>query len=358
MSQTKNKKQVGKKRKRLSLIIAVLAILLVITGVYAFGLSPVDPGNDEAIVVDIPSGTGASQVVYILDDAGLVRNVFFAKINARIGRYNSLQANAYIFSKGMSFPKMMNAINKGSFEYISKRSVEVADGARLEQVAAAMSKELDFSAQEIMDKWSDKKYIKKLIDKYWFLTDEILSDDVIYPLEGYLYADTYFVTTENSTIEEFTEMCLDRMDAELTPRKDQIKASGFTVHKFLTLTSIVTKEARAGDQPEVAGVFINRLNKNMSLGSDVTVCYIFQEDRVELKVSQLESDNPYNTRKFEGLPPGPICQVVGEGMDAVLKYKKTDNIYFFADADGKVHFFKTQAEFEKGIEEIGLLQDD
>lgn len=103
---------------------------------------------------------------------------------------------------------------------------------------------------------------------------------------------------------------------------------------------------------------MNRLNSGMSLGSDVTVCYIFQEDRVELKVSQLESDSPYNTRKVAGLPPGPICQVVADAVDAVLNYEASDDIYFFADEDGVVHYYKTQADFEQGIEDEGLLKDD
>ena len=180
----------------------------------------------------------------------------------------------------------------------------------------------------------------------------------MFPLEGYLYADTYFVTTDNATIEGFTEMCLDKMDSALSERRDQIDASGFSVHEFLTLTSIVTKEARSGDQPAVAGVFMNRLAQGMSLGSDVTVSYIFNEDRVELRQSQLDSDNPYNTRKFAGLPPGPISTVVGGAMDAVLDYTKSDDLYFFADGDGVVHFFKNQADFEQGIEDIGLLTDD
>jgi UPF0755 protein len=252
----------------------------------------------------------------------------------------------------------MKAINEGDFEYISKESIEVKDGARLEQVAAAMAEQLPFSQEEILAKWSDKAYVKELIGKYWFLTDDILDKDVMYPLEGYLYADTYFVTTDNASIEEFTEMCLDRMDEELTPRKEAIENSGFSVHELLTLTSIVTKEARAADQPKVAGVFMNRLDQNMSLGSDVTVCYIYNEDRVELKQSQLDSENPYNTRKFAGLPPGPICQVIGDAMDAVLNYEKSDDLFFFADEDGTVHYYKNNADFEQGIEDEGLLKDD
>ena len=355
--QPAKKRKKKKSSKGLWLLVLVLAVLVAAGGWYTLQLRPVDPGNEEAVVVEIPSGSGASYIVDILDGAGLVMNRTCAKINARIGGYNSLQANTYIFNKGMSFPSMMKAINKGDFNYISKETIEVRDGARLEQVAAAMAEQLPFTAEEIMAKWSDKDYVNELIGKYWFLTDEVLNDDVMYPLEGYLYADTYYVTTDNSTIEGFTEMCLDRMQEELDARKDQIEASGWTVHKFLTLTSIVTKEARAEDQAKVAGVFMNRLDQGMSLGSDVTVCYIFQEDRVELKQSQLDSDSPYNTRKFAGLPPGPICQVVGDAMDAVLNYEKSDNLFFFADEDGTVHYYKDQESFEQGIEDEGLLKD-
>lgn len=321
------------------------------------GLSAVEPGNEEPVTVEIPEGTGASGVVYELDAAGLVKNLLCARINAKIGGHHP-KANTYILNRSMSVSQMMDIIDNGDFEYISKETIEVKDGARLLQVADTMAGQLPFTSEEIMAKWSDKAYLNELIDKYWFLTNDILDKDVMYPLEGYLYADTYMLTTDNASIEEFTEMCLDRMDEELTARKDEIRKSGLSVHKLLTLTSIVTKEARAEDQAKVAGVFMNRLDEGMSLGSDVTVCYIYNEDRVELKQSQLDSDNPYNTRKFSGMPPGPICQVIGDAMDAVLNYEKSDDLFFFADEDGTVHYYKNNADFEQGIEDEGLLKDD
>ena len=342
--ETMRQAPVRKKKKGcghfLLVLILVLALLVGAGGWYTMGLRAVEPGSEEEVVVDIPNGSGASMIVEILDEAGLVRNKTCAKINAKIGGYNSLQANTYIFNKGMSFQQIMKVINEGNFDYLSKESIEVKDGARLTQVAAAISEQLPYSSDEILAKWNDKEYLNQLIEKYWFLTDDILGKDVMNPLEGYLYADTYYVTSGSDTIEGFTEMCLDRMDTELT------------------LTSIVTKEATAGDQAAVAGVFMNRLDQGMSLGSDVTVGYIFDIDRVELKQSQLDSDNPYNTRKFAGLPPGPISTVIGDAMDAVLNYEKSDDLFFFADENGKVHFFKTQEDFSKGIEDIGLLKDD
>ena len=355
--------KVKKKKKKkgcgcLVLLILVLAVLVGAGGYYTLGLMPVDPDSEEKVVVEIPNGSGSSAIVEILDDAGLVKNKTCAKINSRIGGYNSLQANTYIFSPSMSFNEIMKIINTGDFEYISKESIEVKDGARLQQVAEAVSEQLPYTTDEILAKWSDKKYLNQLIERYWFLTDEILDKDIMYPLEGYLYADTYFVTTDNSTIEGFTEMCLDRMDEELSNRRPDIEASGFTVHQLLTLTSIVTKEATADDQAGVAGVFMNRLDKGMSLGSDVTVCYIFQEDRVDLKVSQLESTNPYNTRKFAGLPPGPICQVVGSAIDATLNYEKHDYLFFIADENGVVRYSEDEAGHESNIDEHGLVKDE
>ena len=228
-SQAAQERQAASVRKRkkkkkggcLWILVLILAILVAGGGYYTMGLRPVDPNSDEQIVVDIPNGSGASTIVEILDEAGLVKNKFCAKVNSRIGHYNSLQANTYIFSPSMSFQEIMTAINTGDFDYLSKESIEVKDGARLQQVAEAVSEKLPYSADEILEKWADTDYLNELIDRYWFLTDEILNKDVMYPLEGYLYADTYIVT-DNMTLESFTEMCLDRMDEELSERRGEI----------------------------------------------------------------------------------------------------------------------------------------
>ena len=362
LNERDQQKQMKKKAKKKSkagclwLIVLILALAVGFGGYYTMGLRAVDPHSEEQVVVEIPNGTGASAIVEILDDAGLVKNKFCAKVNARIGNYSGLQANTYIFSPSMSFTEIMKAINTGDFDYVSKESIEVRDGARLQQVADAVAEKLPYSSEEIIEKWADTGYLNDLIERYWFLTDEILDKDIMFPLEGYLYADTYYVT-DNMTIESFTEMCLDRMDEELSDRRNEIESSGFTVHQLLTLTSIVTKEATAEDQPGVAGVFMNRLDRGMSLGSDVTVCYIFQEDRVELRVSQLESTNPFNTRKYAGLPPGPICQVVGSAIDATLNYEHHDYLFFIADENGIVRYSTDEAGHESNIDEHGLLQD-
>lgn len=345
---------------KLILIILLLIVAAVAGGflVYLNGIGAVDPKNTEEVTVEIPNGSGASYIVDILDEKGLVKNRTCAKINAKLGGYDTLQANTYLLNRSMTFPEMMKIINTGDFDYLMKESIEVPDGARLQQVADAISEQLPYTSEEIMEKWSDKDYLNELIDQYWFLTDVILDKKIMYPLEGYLYADTYYLTSDEITIEAFTEMCLDQMDNALTERKSEIEASGFSIHEFLTMTSIVNKEATSKDQAGVAGVFINRLKQGMSLGSDVTVCYIFQEDRVDLKVSQLSSDSPYNTRKVAGLPPGPICTVTGNVMDAVINYEASDYLFFFAGPDGTVYYAKTNEEHQKNVSEHPWSEED
>ena len=346
---------------------AVFIILLILVvgvsgGLFAYlsGIGAVDPDDTDDVTVTIPQGTGASAIIQILDEAGLVKNPTFAKVNAKIGNYDSLQANTYVFNKSMTVPEMMDAINTGDFDYISKTSFQLSEGFRLTQCAEALSSVTPYSKKEIMAKWDDETYVKELIDKYWFLTDDVLDEDVMHPLEGYLFPDTYFITDTNPSIESVTEMALDEMDTVLTERKDQIEKSDFSVNQFLTLASIVTKEGCATDEDaaHIAGVFINRLNKDMSLGSDVTVCYIYDEDRVDLKVSQLESDSPYNARKVAGMIPGPICSVPVMAMDGVLNYAKTDDMFFYAGPDGTIYYAKDNAGHDKNVKEHPWTEED
>ncbi len=338
------------------ILIIVIALVVLFTGgllFYLSGLGAVDKNNEEPVIVNIPQGSGASYIVEILDENGLVKNKTCAKINARIGGYDSLQANTYVFNKSMTVPEMFKAINTGDFDYLSKEKLTIREGLTIPQTADAIAAELPFTKDALMAKWSDQAYLKQLIEEYWFISEDILNTDVKYPLEGYFYPETYFITEEEPTIESITVMMLDMMDQQLEPLKDEIKASGFSIHELLTLASIVEKESSnvPSAMPEVAGVFINRIEQGISLGSDVTVNYIFEKDGVELTMAQLDSDNKYNTRKFVGLPPGPICTVNTNAIDSVLNYQKTDKMFFYATPEGEIIFSKTIEEHNKAVDD-------
>lgn len=346
-------KLVGRNIKVILIILAVAVVL--ITGcivLYLSGIGAVDSDNKEAVTVNIPSGSGSAAIIEILDENGLVKNKLCAKVHARIGGYDSLQANSYKFSKDMTLPEMMEAINTGDFDYISKNQFTIIEGATIKQAAEVMADELPFTEKEILAVWSDKDYLKKLTESYWFLTDEIFAEGIMYPLEGYIYPETYFVSNEEATIEDITAMILDKTDEELSSRKDEIEASGRSVHEFLTLSSIVENESLfEEDRPKIAGVFINRLAEDMPLQSDITVLYALQEKRVDVTYADLEVDSRYNTYMHKGLPVGPVCAVPAHTMDDVLNYEKSDYLYFFAKEDGKVIYSKTDKEHNKAVEE-------
>ncbi len=343
------------KKSRLIIVIVAAVILVVAAAgvfVYSSGLGAAEPGNTDPITVEIPAGSGASAIIEILDEQGLVKNRLAAKLHVRIAGYDSLQANSYIFSKDMTLKEILEAVNTGDFNYLSKNAFTIIEGATVPQAAEAIAEKMPFTADDLLEKWGDREYLNQLIDKYWFLTDEILTDGILYPLEGYLYPETYFVTTDEPTEEEITEMLLDMTDQILSERKDDIQAMDMTVHEFLSLASIVENESLfEKDRPVIAGVFMNRLAKDMPLQSDITVLYALQEKKVDVTYQDLEVNSRYNTYMYAGLPIGPVCSPSAPTMDDLISYEKSDYLYFFATEDGEVIYSKTLAEHEKVVSE-------
>lgn len=342
-------------KKLLIAIIAVTAVLILsVTGlaVYNSGLGPMDKDSEEPVTVNIPTGSGALDIINILDQNGLVKNPSMAKIHVRIGGYDTLQANTYVFSKDMSLKEILGAINTGDFNYLSKNLITVIECSTIPQAAASLAEKLPYTKEEIIAVWNDRDYLKELISRYWFLTDEILADDIIYPLEGYLYPETYVITDEDATIEEITEVILSMTEQKLSERKEEIEATGWTVHEFLSFTAVVESEALfKKDRPIIAGVFMNRLDKDILLQSDSTVLYALQEKRINVTYKDLEVKSKFNTYKYAGLPVGPIGAVSAPAMDDALAYEKTDYLFFFAKEDGTVLYSKTLEEHEKNVRE-------
>ena len=295
------------KKSRLIIILLIAVAVLAAAGFffYSSGIAAADPDDDELVAVSIPEGSSASAIIDILDENGLIKNKTMAKIHIRIGGYDSLQANSYLFRKNMDLTEIMKAINTGDFEYLSKNAFTIIEGATIPQAAESISENMPFTAEELIKKWNDRTYLKKLIEKYWFLSEEILKDEIMYSLEGYIYPETYIVTSEKPTPEEVTDIILSMTDKVLSERKDEIAAMDMTVHEFLSLAAIVENESLfEKDRPVIAGVFINRLKKDMPLQSDITVLYALQEKRVNVTYKDLEVDSAYNTYMYAGLPVG------------------------------------------------------
>ena len=351
-------KEMGKTKKkdRSKSLVIILAIIVVLLagglGFYVFGTSATEPGNTDEVVINIENGSGALMILNQLDDAGLVKNNLCGKILVKLTSPD-VQAGTYAFNKDMTLTEIFKALDDYDMNYLVQNKVTIIEGATIPQAAAAFSEASGISEDEIIAAWADKDFLKELISEYWFITDEILQEGILYPLEGYLYPETYFIPENDVDIQAATRDMLDKMDAELTPYKEDIQSKlGFTVHQFLTFASVVERESLfEDDRPMIAGVFLNRLHEGMGLQSDITVLYALGESHVDVSIAETQVDSPYNTYKNPGLPIGPVCAVPARTMEDCINYEPSDYFFFFATEDGDVLYTETYAEHQKVVEE-------
>jgi UPF0755 protein len=346
-------------KKKIFGIIGALLALIVITGIglvifYNSSLSAVGDEKDKVTIV-IENGTSSRGVVDKLYEANLVKNKYCGYIYLKLNKELMLQAGTYELDRGMSFQEIMEKINNGE---ALENSIDVTfiEGKRLVNYVKVISDNFPYTEDEILAKLSDKVYLQELIDDYWFLTDEILNDNLYYALEGYLYPDTYRFNKE-STIDTIVRKMLNETDKVLSEYKTVTK-NDYTIHEILTMASIVELEgSNSNDRAGVAGVFFNRLEGGWSLGSDVTTYYAARVEMSERDLWQYEIDevNHYNTRPAAmagKLPVGPICSPSKDSISATMKPTKHDYYFFVADKNGKTYFTKTNAEHNATIADL------
>lgn len=341
------------KNKKLLIILGViLGIIVALIATYFILLTPSSKSN-KVITFTVKKGDGKEKIIDNLKDAKLIRSKYATIIYLVISGNKNLQAGTYEFSRDMSTQNIINSLNSGDVIKEFKPSVKVTlkEGVTLKEYLKLISDGTNIDFDEAIKKVNDKAFLKGLIADYWFLTEDILDDNIYYALEGYLFPETYEFYKE-TTIEQVIRRILNVTNEKLSPLKEEIKKSKYSVHEIITIASIAEKEAnKYEDRRMVAQVINKRLELNMSLGMDVTSYYGVQKSMKEtLTRVDLNDENPYNTRvtTFIGLPVGPICNPSLDSINAVLEPANTDYVYFVADIlTGKVYFAKDYEGFNK-----------
>ena len=332
------------------LFFCLLISILVVGLFYNYSISPVDKKDNEEIEVIIESGSGIEQIGETLKEKDLIhgKNVF--KLYCYIYKTNSLKAGTYKLSKSMSLKEIVNTLSEGNNYNPDEITITFKEGLNMRGIAKVIEKNTNNSYEDTFNTLKDSVYIDSLINKYWFLTDDIKNTNIYYPLEGYLYPDTYKFKNKDVTVKEIFKKLLDEEDKFLTKYKSNINDSKYNIHQLLSLASVVELEGvTSSDRANIASVFYNRLNKNMPLGSDVTAYYANKVDLSErdLTVNEYNVNNPYNTRVVLNagkIPIGPICSIGETSLKAVLNPTNTDYYYFVSDKNRKIYFSKTYQE--------------
>ena len=346
------------------LVVFLVIIIVGIIGAFAFynvGLSPLEKSSGDAdkkvIRVEIKEGMGISQIADLLENEGIIRSANIMKIYSKLNKVNGLQAGRYDLTPEEDTKTIISHIVNGE---IADDSVKITfiEGKNMRYIAKTIAEKTTNTEEEVFKLLENENYIDSLIEKYWFITDEVKQEEIYYPLEGYLLPDTYVFESEDVSVKEIFNVILNFTEKFLNGYKEDIENNNLTVHQILTMASLAELEGKSlEDRKEIVGVFFNRIYSGMSLGSDVSTYYAFKVDMGDrdLTVKELNTENPYNTRGpgMNGkIPIGPICNPSKIAIEATLDYTETDAYYFVADKNGKVYFTKNNDEHIKMINKL------
>ena len=347
--------------KKKILILAIIIIILAITLPviwYNTSISPVNKQNTEKIEIEIPIGSTSDDIAQVLKDNHLIKNKLAFKIYVKLNKVSNFQAGKYELYQTMNISEITKTLQTGKLYVENQLAITFIEGKTINWYATEIANKTNNTKEQVYDLLKNEEYIDSLIEKYWFLTDEIKNDDIYYPLEGYLFPDTYFFDSEDVTVEEIFETLLNQTDKVLSEYKEQIEEQEYSVHEIITLASLLETEGLfPEDRKNISSVIYNRLARNSALQIDATTYYAIQVElgERELKQSELNQYNPYNTRgpRMEGkLPVGPISSVSQISIEAALNPADTNYIFYVSDKNGKVYFNETSEGHNKTISEL------
>lgn len=322
------------------IVAAVLLVALIGAGIGGFvywyndALKPVS-SQQNRIKVTVESGETAKTIAAELQEKGVIKNAWaFEYYVQQSGNLNNLQAGSYLFSSNQSVQDIVQWLVDGK---VDQFNVTILPGQTLEEIKQTLVAD-GYTAAEV-DTAFAKSYDHPLLK----------SKPADVNLEGYIYPDTYQISSD-TTVEQLLTMTFDVFydQIESLNLEKELAAQGFTLHQGITLASIVEQEANTvQDRQQVAQVFESRLKSGMTLGSDVTYMYAAGLAGVEPYVT---IDSPYNTRLYKGLPPGAISNFTIDALQAVAEPAAGDYLYFVAGDDGKVYFGRTEEEHQSNID--------
>lgn len=338
------------KKKSIILLIVFLIVVISLSFLIKYNndLKPINPSDKKNIEFVLKSGMTSKQVAVELKKNNLIKSkssfLFYLK-----NKKTPLKAGSYNLNKSMSVSDIITKLASGKSDAVLV--LKILEGWDMDQVIKEITSKTNNTKEDVLKLLKDEDYLKELERKYDFINYDKISDSSIrYPLEGYLFPDTYHIDSKNISVKDIFKMLLDKMDKEL--KSLNISSSNMLPHEILTLASIVEKEGKAyEDRQKMVDLFNRRIDAGITLGSDVTSYYglgVKLNER-DLTVKEYNDKNKYNTRVIKGLPIGPICMPSKSSIKAVLNPIKHDGLYFVSDKYGKIYFSKTGAEQERVI---------
>ena len=260
----------------ISIIAAMLIIGLIFLGIYNNGLSPVSKkGEGKDIKLLVEKGDTVKGIAKLLKEKGAIKDENIFNLYTKITGKSSFKQGRYKFNTENDVKTIVEKLVKGD---VNKEEIklQLLEGKTIKDLAEVVEKTTTNSKEQFLNKMKDKEYIKKLSEKYWFIDyDTVTKEGIYYPLEGYLFPDTYIFDNKEVSIETIVDTMLKQTEKKLADYKNIQGEKKLTIHEVLTLASIIELEAGTSktkseektltDREIVAKIFMNRINKKMSL---------------------------------------------------------------------------------------------
>lgn len=343
----------NKTRKIIVILLLIFGSILITMGLLFHYYTGSVSKSNKLVTISI-KGSG-SQIAQELKANNLIKSVDFFKLYLKINRINDLKAGVYEIRTNMNLFEIISLLQKGNNYNEDEITITFKEGINMSQIATIIANNTLNSSDDVMNLLKDKTYLQTLIDQYWFLDKDILNKEIYYPLEGYLFPETYRFINKNVSVKDIFAKMLQQMEKELNEYKTIIQDSEYSIHEILTLASIIEKEGKENDFKNISSVFHNRLAKGKKLESCATTYYGMGLDFNDTGIANSEmiaNINPYNTYKISALPVGPIAMPSRKAIEASLNPNKTEYLYFLSDSSHKSYFFKTYKEHQLKQKEL------
>lgn len=315
-------------------IIAILFILALFAPA-SLMKSNLRPASDDpaapAVSISIAPGTPLNHAGALLKDSGVIRSgsafIIFSRMT---GNDRRMKSGTYELSPSMPLKKIISILTTGGS---SALCFTVPEGSDTTKIANILRKKNYLAASEFRSAAGQEAAA---------YSRGITADS----LEGYLFPETYCASADAGA-----NAIIDMMVGEFRKKlpagaEEDAEALGMSIHKIITLASIIEKEASDPDERRlVSAVFHNRLKAGMPLQSCASVIYALGSNYDgNLTKSDLEIESPYNTYLNKGLPPGPISNPGVESIIAALHPAEADYLYFVSTNNGRHAFSSTYEE--------------
>lgn len=341
--------------RKIVFVTAIVAILLIGAlggGGYYYiksALKPIDENSKKNIDVTIPIGSSTTGIGKILEEEGVIKDARIFKYYVKFKNESGFMAGDYKMNPSMTIPEIISSLKTGKVMQDVVMKITIPEGKQLSQIAGIIAEKTQQDQDQVFKQLNDKEFVKKMMGKYPdVLSEEILNEKVKYPLEGYLFPATYPFYSEDPTVEEIVTVMLTKTKGVLGEYRGQMEEREMSTHQVMTMASLIEEEATEKvDRDKIASVFYNRIEDGMMLQTDPTVLYSHGEHKDRVFYKDLEIDDPYNTYKYTGLPPGPIANPGVMSIEAALAPADTDDLYFLATSTGDVLFSKTLEEHNR-----------